>query len=70
MNFSISTLIAGTAFGLWGVFLLRRGRADGNVWFMFIAVAMLTYPYFISNAWVTWGIGAGLMWLAWVKRDA
>jgi hypothetical protein len=28
-------------------------------------VALMIYPYFVSNAWGLWGIGAGLLVLLW-----
>lgn len=64
MSFSISSLIAGFFFGVWGVFLVRRARRESHLPSLIFGVALLVYPYFVENAYLVWGIGAVICFLA------
>ncbi len=55
-------------FGVCGIYFLHSGRKEGNAWGMLIGGALLVYPYFVVNAYLTWGIGVALVGLAWYKR--
>ncbi len=68
MNFSTSGIAAGIVFGVCGIYFLHSGRKEGNAWGMLIGGALLVYPYFVVNAYLTWGIGVALVGLAWYKR--
>ena len=65
LNFNPYNLLAGFIFGTigWGSFSygkrleLWQPRAIG--------LALLIYPYFITNDWLLWGAGVGLLVLLW-----
>ena len=63
-NFSISALIASFIYGVIGLYLVRRARSDANFPRLLIGVALMVYPYFIQNIYLIWGLGAGLLLLA------
>jgi len=67
-DFNISSLIAGFVFGVFGFYLVKEARKSGNFWHLLSGIALMAYPYFVSGAWLTWGIGAGLLGLAYAKR--
>jgi hypothetical protein len=59
--------IAGAiVFGLIGLVAFRRGRKSGRKWTTWIGVALMVYPYAVSNTWLMYAIGlamcAGLYW--------
>lgn len=68
MNISISSVLAMVVFGIIGTYFLKYARAHGNFTFLFIALAMFIYPYFIDGPVLTWGVGLGLCGLAYLKR--
>jgi len=68
MNFSFSALMAGFAFGVFGIYMLRSGRSSANFWHMLCGILLLVFPYFVSSALLTWGIGVALLGLAYIKR--
>ena len=63
-GFSISTLIAGFIYGTIGVYIIKRARDTANIANFIIGIALLVYPFFISNAYAVWGIGAVLVAVA------
>ena len=64
MNFSVSSFLAGFIFGMIGFYLFKHGRKEAHVPSMIIGLLMMIYPYFITNAYLTWGIGIGLSFIA------
>lgn len=56
-------------FGALGFWLIRAGRRAGNILWALIGLAMMVYPYFVSNGWVTWGIGFALCGVAYQVRE-
>ncbi|MEI8037629.1 MAG: hypothetical protein WCJ14_04490 [Verrucomicrobiota bacterium] len=65
LNFNPYNILAGLVFGTigWGAFSYGK-RLD--LWQpRAIGVAMMVYPYLISNAWLLWGAGFGLMVVLW-----
>ena len=68
MDFSFSSLLAGLLFGVVGVWMIKRGKADANVSVALIGLTLIVYPYFTSTPWVTWSIGLGLCGAAWKLR--
>ncbi|MEK7764770.1 MAG: hypothetical protein AAB368_00900 [bacterium] len=68
MSFSMSAIVGGVLFSAIGVFLLRRGKAEANVWSLITGVGLLLFPYFVGDGLELWGIGVGLIALAWIKR--
>lgn len=63
-NFSISTLIAGFIFGVIGMYMIKRAKSEAHVPYFIIGLVLLIYPYFIENVFLVWGLGAGLVFLA------
>jgi hypothetical protein len=64
MNFSISSLFAGLIFGTIGFWILKESRKKGSFYLMGIGLTLMVYPYFTPNAWVDWGAGIALCFLA------
>jgi hypothetical protein len=68
MDFSISSLMAGFVFGVFGWYLLKEGKKSGNVWHLGLGLGLMAYPYFVSGAILMWGIGVAGLTLAYVMR--
>jgi len=51
-------------FGLIGWAVYRRGRRDERRQLVWIGLALMLYPYAVSETWVLWAVGAGLTALA------
>lgn len=65
MSFEPYSLLAGLIFGTigWGAFSYGRKL---ELWQpRAIGLALMAYPYFVSRAWLLWGIGGGLLVLLW-----
>ncbi|RZA09730.1 MAG: hypothetical protein EOP11_00720 [Proteobacteria bacterium] len=69
MDLSFSTIAAGIIFGAIGLWLIKSGRREGNLWFAMIGLVLLVYPYFSPNAWVDWGLGIFLCAIAYRVRE-
>lgn len=62
-------LLAGLIFGLIGFGAWRYGRSL-ELWKpIAIGLALMIYPYFTPNAWLTWGVGGALVVLLWFHHD-
>ena len=61
---SLSSLFAGFTFGVLGVFLIKQGKKKGHLAGILIGLALLVFPYFISNPFLVWPIGLALLFLA------
>ena len=59
-DLSISALIAGFVFGVFGFAIFKRGRNRGTHQLVVIGLTMMIYPYFVANAWLDWIIGFAL----------
>ena len=64
MDFSLPNLLGGIIFGLWGMYLVKVAKRDAHWPSLFIGIALMIYPYFISNPYLLWGLGIGLIVLA------
>ena len=51
-------------FGLLGWAVFRKGRRDEQRRLVWIGLALMLYPYAVSETWVLWAVGAGLTALA------
>ncbi len=60
MNFSVSGLLAGLLFGVLGVYFFRVGRRDVKTDLLAYGLILMIYPFFVTNDWLIWGIGAGV----------
>ena len=66
---SPEAIFAIVVFSIIGLAAFRAGKREYEWKPMVIGVALMTYPYFISNEWWLWIIG-GLLTAAWfVFRD-
>lgn len=65
---SISGLFAGFIFGVFGLFIFRKGKNEAKYDYIFIGIALLVFPYFTSGPWIDWVIGTALCVLAYYRR--
>ena len=54
---SLATIVIAVFFGLVGFAAFRRGKKDGDPRRLFLGIALMAYGYFVSNAWLSLGIG-------------
>jgi len=67
VSFDPNVLLASFAVGGAGFVCFAYGKKQGRVPQMLAGVALLAYPYFVSNLWLMFGIAAlvlGALWLA------
>jgi len=56
-------------FGLIGWVVYRRGRQSEQSRLVWMGLALMLYPYAVSETWVLWAVGAALTVLAfWGRR--
>ncbi len=56
-SFSFATIVLAIFFGLIGFAAFRYGRKNAEPRQLFLGIALMAYGYFVSNAWVSLGIG-------------
>ena len=57
MNFSISNIIGGLIFGSVGFVAFVYGKKQAEFKPMVLAIALMAYPYFVSNTLAIYAIG-------------
>jgi len=67
-SFSFATIILAVFFGLIGFAAFRYGRKNAEPRQLFLGIALMAYGYFVSNAWVSLGIGTVLTLLLFFPR--
>ena len=67
-DFSLATIIIAVVFGLVGYAAFRYGRKNGETRPLVIGIALMAYGYFVTNAWISLGIGTVLTALLFVPR--
>ena len=67
-SISIATIVVAIVFGLVGFAAFRYGRKNSEPRPLFLGIALMAYGYFVSNAWVSFGIGALLTALLFFPR--
>ena len=67
-DFSLATILAAVFFGLVGFAAFRYGKKNGQPRQLFLGIALMVYAYFVSNAWLSLGIGALLTLLLFFPR--
>ena len=67
-GFSLATILIAVVFGLVGFAAFRYGRKNGELRPLFLGIALMAYGYFVTNAWVSLGIGALLTLLLFFPR--
>ncbi len=67
--FDVWNIVAGVLFGIIGWAALSYGRKL-QLWKpIVIGLALMSYPYFIYNRWLLWGIGTGLVVTLYFHHD-
>ena len=61
IDFSLSTLLSGFIFGVFGLYVFRQGRKKENSKLVFLGLAMMLYTYFTKGPLQDWGIGIVLV---------
>lgn len=57
-------IVGAILFGIMGYLAYRRGRRTSRPVLTWTGVALMVYPYAVSQTWLLWALGAGLC--AWV----
>ncbi len=67
-DFSPGVIACALLFGLVGFAAFRWGKKNGEPRQLFLGVALMAYGYFVSNAWLSFGIGGILTLLLFFPR--
>ena len=59
-GFSLAAIGIAVVFSLVGFAAFRYGKKNDEPRRLFLGIALMAYGYFVSNAWVSFGIGAVL----------
>ena len=70
MNFTFSSVAAGFIFGVFGMFLIKRAKTESHFPSLFVGLALVSYPFFVENDYLLWGIGISLLFIAYQLRNA
>jgi len=62
-------LLGGLLFGIYGYVAFRRGRKVANNTLKWTGVALMLYPYAVTQTWMLWAIGAALCALVYAKWE-
>jgi hypothetical protein len=57
-GFSLATILLAVFFSLIGFLAFRYGKKNNEPRPLFLGIALMAYGYFVSNVWVSLGIGA------------
>lgn len=66
MNFDPNALFAGLVVGSIGFVAFIYGKRQARAPQMIVGIAMMVYPYFVSNPLVIGGIAVGLLAALWL----
>ena len=69
LDFSVNNIFAGIVFGSIGFAAFIYGKNQASFKPTFIGIALMAYPYFISNDILVWAIGAVLTASLFLFRD-
>jgi hypothetical protein len=67
-GFSLATILIAVLFGFVGFMAFRYGRKNNEPRQLFLGIALMAYGYFVTNAWLSLGIGAVLTLLLFFPR--
>ena len=59
-GFSLANILIAVLFGLIGFAAFRYGRKNDEPRPLFLGIALMAYGYFVTNAWLSLGIGTVL----------
>jgi MFS family permease len=57
-SISMATIVIAILFSLVGYAAFRYGRKNGEPKPLILGIALMLYGYFVSNPWISFGIGA------------
>jgi hypothetical protein len=57
-SISIATIVIAVVFSIVGFAAFRYGRKNGEPKPLILGIALMGYGYFVSNPWISFGIGA------------
>jgi hypothetical protein len=60
-------IIGAILFGIIGYLAFRRGRSASRPTLIWIGVALMLYPYAVSQTWLLWALGLALCGWLYVK---
>ena len=60
-------IVGAILFGIAGYIFYRRGKTTKQPSLLWTGVALMLYPYAVSETWMLWSIGFGLSGLAYTK---
>ena len=60
-------IVGAILFGLIGYLVFRRGRKTARPVLTWSGVALMLYPYAVSETWLLWLVGAGLCGWVYLK---
>ena len=66
MNFDANALLLSMLIGSIGFVLLIYGKKQARAPHLIGGLALMIYPYFVSNLFVMGGVGVGLMGAVWL----
>jgi hypothetical protein len=69
-DFSIWTIMAGLVFSVVGLYYFRAGKRATNIPVVITGIALMLYPYFVTNPWACWAVGVGLTFYAYRTLNA
>jgi hypothetical protein len=69
VDFSFSNIMAGIVFGSFGLYVFKIGKQKSHAVHIVIGLTLMIYPYFVSNEWINWGIGSGLLFAAYKLKN-
>ena len=61
-------LLGALLFGIFGWVAYRRGKASSSPLLRWSGLALMLYPYAVSETWMLWVVGAllgGWVWMQW-----
>ena len=67
-GFSLTAILIAVVFSVVGLIAFRRGRRESEPRPIFLGIALMAYGYFVSSAWLSFGIGAILTLLLFFPR--
>jgi hypothetical protein len=71
-GFSLPTpayLLGAILFGIYGWVAYRRGKTTSKPMLRWTGLALMLYPYTISQTWMLWVLGVALSGWAWIQWE-
>ncbi|HEV8118750.1 MAG TPA: amino acid transport protein [Thermoanaerobaculia bacterium] len=57
-DFSLAAILIAVVFSIVGWIAFRRGKKEGESRPLFLGIALMAYGYFVTNPWVSLGVGS------------